>query len=87
LIRKRSLRSALLADIRGKEKSPRRIFGFQDRCIKPLCHPSKSVRHRSVTAKYVIEETGVNGKRKRLFFKTEEEALISVPTMFTGRDT
>jgi uncharacterized membrane protein len=29
-----------------------------------------------VTAKYVIEETGVNGKRKCLFFKTEEEALI-----------
>jgi hypothetical protein len=51
---------------------PLRVSGFQDRCIKPLCHPSKAYGddwRRSVTAKYVIEETGVNGKRKRLFFK------------------
>jgi hypothetical protein len=30
--------------------------------------------HHSATAKYVIEGIRVNGKRKRLFFPTEEAA-------------
>ena len=46
---------------------PFRVSGFQDRCNKPLYHPSKVCScddwRRSVTAKYVIEEAGVNGKR------------------------
>jgi hypothetical protein len=34
----------------GKSLVPRRLWGFQDRCIKPLCHPSGSSNANNATA-------------------------------------
>ena len=46
---------------------PFRVSGFQDRCNKPLYHPSTIApprgKSRLVRPNYVIEEAGVNGKR------------------------
>jgi hypothetical protein len=41
--------SALIAVLRGEEILPRVIIGFQDRCIKPLCHPSGSSNANNAT--------------------------------------
>jgi hypothetical protein len=53
---------------------PLRVSGFQDRCIKPLCHPSRICSEpllRSVRAEVCHRRAGSQREAKRLFFVTE----------------
>src|SRR5260370_22798112 len=50
---------------------PLRVSGFQDRCIKPLCHPSRICSEallRSVRAELCHLRGGSQREAKRLFF-------------------